>query len=544
MVDILLIQPPIRDFYLTRKRTIPYGLACLAGALRQAGFTVEIFDGLATAKSRIVPTPQEMSYLDDFYGRPDRSPFGLFHQYRHYGYSFEHIGRMAQASGAFLVGIASLFTPYHREALATARAVKAHLPTCRIVLGGHHPTALPEAAMQETALDYLIRGEGEEALPRLAKALQCGDQAAIPMIPGIVYRDHGGEVIIGRPATVKELDRCPLPATDLIKQRFYRRRQRGSVAITASRGCSLKCSYCCIGCAAHLPYRKRKVASILAELDAQCRGGPLGLIDFEDENLSMDRAWFASLLASLKGWSDRHGSATELRAMNGLMPSSLDEGLLAAMGAAGFKELNLSLGTTNPEQLKRFRRPDMRLACDQTLLWAEKQGLTVVAYIIAAAPFQRPQDSIDDLIYLAARRVLAGVSLFYPAPGSEAYDRCDQLNLLPANLTLMRATALPMDHTTGRKEAATILRLGRILNYIKLLRDHNMVLPTASAPPKQLSGETNRQEIGRLLLAAFLKDGRIRGVTPQGEVYAHRISTTLTRLFLDRLMGISIRGTR
>ena len=33
MVDILLIQPPIRDFYLTAKRTIPYGLASIASAL-------------------------------------------------------------------------------------------------------------------------------------------------------------------------------------------------------------------------------------------------------------------------------------------------------------------------------------------------------------------------------------------------------------------------------------------------------------------------------------------------------------------------------
>ena len=32
MVDILLIQPPIRDFYLTAKLTMPYGLACIAAA--------------------------------------------------------------------------------------------------------------------------------------------------------------------------------------------------------------------------------------------------------------------------------------------------------------------------------------------------------------------------------------------------------------------------------------------------------------------------------------------------------------------------------
>ena len=92
MTDILLTQPPIRDFYLTSKRTIPYGLACIAATLLEEGFSVEIFDGLAASKSRIIDLPKEMNFLRKYYGKPDRSPFGLFHHYRHFGYSFEYIG--------------------------------------------------------------------------------------------------------------------------------------------------------------------------------------------------------------------------------------------------------------------------------------------------------------------------------------------------------------------------------------------------------------------------------------------------------------------
>src|SRR5210317_1269949 len=66
MVDILLIQPPIRDFYLTAKRTIPYGLTCIASALMDSGFSVAILDGLATSKSRIRELPEELSYLHPY----------------------------------------------------------------------------------------------------------------------------------------------------------------------------------------------------------------------------------------------------------------------------------------------------------------------------------------------------------------------------------------------------------------------------------------------------------------------------------------------
>ena len=138
MPDILLVQPPIRDFYLTAKRTIPYGLASIAAAVAARGFSVEILDALASSKSRPAALPPEMSDVEKFYGRPDVSPFALFNRFRHFGSSFDTIGRKARDSGAWLVGISSLFTPYAEEALATAAAIKSRHPDCTIVMGGHH----------------------------------------------------------------------------------------------------------------------------------------------------------------------------------------------------------------------------------------------------------------------------------------------------------------------------------------------------------------------------------------------------------------------
>ncbi|NQT69802.1 MAG: cobalamin B12-binding domain-containing protein, partial [Desulfobacteraceae bacterium] len=174
MTDVFLIQPPIRDFYLTAKRTVPYGLTCIAAALLKAGFTVNIFDALATSRSRNIDLPAEIHFVRKYYPRPDRSPFGLFHQYRHFGYAFEHIARAAKDSGAFLVGISALFTPYFQEALKVAEAVKRYHPTCKIVVGGHHPTALPLSAMEHPAIDFVLLGEGEVSMPLLAKALKAG----------------------------------------------------------------------------------------------------------------------------------------------------------------------------------------------------------------------------------------------------------------------------------------------------------------------------------------------------------------------------------
>lgn len=636
MPDVLLIQPPIRDFYLTAKRTIPYGLACIASALEAEGFSVEILDCLATSKPRPIDLPPEMEYLRDYYGKPDISPFGLFHHFRHYGYSFQHVGAVVKKAAPFIVGVSSLFTAYADEALAVAEAAKAAHPGCRVVMGGHHPTEMPEAVMRCGAVDYVIRGEGEAAMPRLVRALM--DGTGVRSVLGIVARTPDGGIIVAPPAISADLDRNPLPAMHLVNRRFYRRGPKGSAVITASRGCPLRCSYCSVGGSAYLTYRRRSVRSVLCEIKEAVRKFGAGFIDFEDENISLDKPWFMELLG---GIIERFGEgAIELRAMNGLFPPSLDEEMVDAMKRAGFTALNLSLGTTCRGQLERFRRPDVREAFDRAVSWAGKYGLSAVGYIIVGAPGQSALDSVSDLLYLAGCRAIAGVSVFYPSPGSADFNRCAESNLLPAAFSLMRATALPISDTTTREESVTLLRLGRILNFMKSLReghgpshgedasggefagsfgldrdlsaghfqsrqmadesltnrkltapqsrgrdplDRHLAglhspdghlpgldtsesfpnrqdrwplparlpeCPSPAAPeaanrPPDLLGSArptgtgpagaDRIEAGKALLEMFLEDGKIRGMTPDGEVYEHRASHALCRAFIEGL---------
>ena len=541
MPDILLIQPPIRDFYLTAKRTIPYGLACMAPGLIESGFTVKILDSLATSKSKACDLPAEMGYLRKYYDRPDRSAFALFHQYRHYGYSFDHIGKIAKESGAFLVGISASFTPYLQETLQTAEIVKACHPDCKIVVGGHHAGSLPQSVMESEAVDFVIRGEGEVSLHLLAKMVLKG--GAYHSIPGLVFRQKNGDIHINPPVQMKHPDDYPLPSVNLIDHRYYCRNKRAAMVIVAGRGCPMTCSYCCVGAGSHLEYRRRDVDSVLDEIQQGIRQYDVGFIDFEDENLSLDRRWFLDLLRQIKRRFSKNG--LELRAMNGLYPPSLDDVVIWNMQAAGFRSLNLSLGSTSTEQLKRFNRPDIREAFDRSLKLAEDNGLKAVGYVICAAPFQSAEDSISDLLYLAQRRVLAGLSIFYPAPGSKDFELCGDLGILPDHFSCMRSSALPIAHTTTRTEAVTLLRLARILNFMKSLVDAGIRITEDSAPGKiQIDNPADRMDTSKRLLAKFMHDGKIRGVTPKGHVFEHLISEKVTHAFLSGLAAVDLRGTQ
>jgi hypothetical protein len=479
-----------------------------------------------------------MAFLAPYYGRADLSPFGLFHHYRHFGYSLEHLAKQAKTSGARLIGISSLFTAYGGLALETAAAVKKACPGAAIVLGGHHPTALPEAVIGHPAVDYILRGDGEAGFPAFARALFHG--TALAGIPGLVSSQSSGVPAKTPPAVVDDLDTLPAPAFDLIAWRHYQRSGRGSLAMTASRGCPLRCTYCAVNAAGYHGFRQRSVESVIAELKAAYDILPMGFIDFEDEHLGADKGWALDLLARIREvfgqWQP------ELRAMNGLYAPHLDEAVLESMRRAGFKSLNLALISTAASQLKRFARPDIRLDFDRVLHHARRFTMDCVAYLIVGGPDQDPFESVGDLVYLAERRVLAGISVFYPAPGSSDYEWCRRKQLLPHDPMLMRSTALPLAHVTDRDQTITLLRLGRLLNFIKKVIDCGDALPQPDKAPGTIDPKADRMTVGRRLLAAFLQNGIIYGMDTDGSVYRHAIDPSLTRRFLSACRKISLKG--
>lgn len=304
----------------------------------------------------------------------------------------------------------------------------------------------------------------------------------------------------------------------------------------------MRCSYCCVGQDSAQPYRRRNINAVMDEINYAVNELGAGFIDFEDENLSLESSWFIELLKRIRRRYAHHN--LELRAMNGIYPPSLTAETVAAMKAAGFKKLNLSLGSTNRRQQEKFERPEVSAAFDDCLKWAAAQKLDAVGYIIAGALDQPPQSSIADLAFLAKRRVLAGLSVYYPAPGSRDYRLCQELGLLPSSFLAMRASALPIDQATSREQTVTLMRLSRVLNFMKHLIDIGTGIPGATPLSVDTLDPSDRIASGRRLLAAFIEDGIIRGVTSEGEIYPHQICRQTTGMFLGKLSGVAIRGSQ
>lgn len=468
-MKILLIQPPIRDFYQTTIRTQPIGLVYLAASLQSRGHEAEILD-CQTEKKRSIPIPSGLSYLRDFYPFNDRSPFKLYSGYYHFGMGWDEIKKRIEDSKVDVFGISSSFTPYHGEALAMAQIVKRWARKKIVVMGGSHVSCDPEGVLESPFVDYIVLGEGEIRLPLLLEKIEKGHGMGIQEIDGIGYRIDG-EVRINRLKTfVEDLDSLPHPARDLLDLDRYRIKKKRSTMIITSRGCPHGCTYCSTHLVMGASFRTRSPENVIQEMIDCMRQYGIRTFDIEDDNFTLDQERAKRLMGLI---IETFGEQNlELTAMNGISFASLDEELLRLMRKAGFKTINLSFVSTAPTTRETMKRPKGVADFNKILRLVESLGLHVISYGIFGMPGQTIEEMVDTLIYLMGKRVLIGPSVYYPTPGTPLFRRCKEAGMLPSLPSQWRSSALPIETKDfSRLDIVTLLRLTRSVNFIKAKMD-------------------------------------------------------------------------
>jgi len=464
-MNVLLVQPPIRDFYRTSIRSEPIGLAYLAASLREDGHEVQILD-CQTEQKRAVPVPSELSYLKDLYPFYDKSPFKLYTGFYHFGMWWEDIRKRIEDSKADVFGISSSFTPYHGEALGIARIVKEWDQRKIVVMGGAHVSCDPEGVLKSPDVDYVVLGEGEVRFSSLLDLIERKKSEDLEEIDGIGFHRDGALRIHPPREFIHDLDSLPHPARDLYDPGRYRIGKRYSTTIITSRGCPHHCAYC----SAHLimgrAFRARSPEAVIREmLECRTRLGTR-LFDIEDDNFTFDRDRAKRLMRGIiEGFGEEK---PELRAMNGISFASLDGELLQLMKQAGFRTVNLSFVSTFPSTIAGTLRPEGGIGFERILEETERSGLEAVVYAILGMPDQSIEEMVDTLIYLMGKRVLIGPSVYYPSPGTPLFQRCQERGILPPHSCQWRSAALPIQtEAFDRLDLSTLLRLARTINFLK-----------------------------------------------------------------------------
>jgi len=169
-----------------------------------------------------------------------------------------------------------------------------------VVFTGLYPTLVPKQAMSEPVVDYVVEGETESAVPQLLFALISGQKKAMSRVDNLMFRS-GKKIQKNSPGPLVDLDSLPLPDKDLFKP--YENHLH-SYAAMVSRGCPFSCSYCEETCLKkkYGPgfFRRKKVKSVMAELESARKKYRFSEVIFKDSYLSGNEKWLAELMRQYK----------------------------------------------------------------------------------------------------------------------------------------------------------------------------------------------------------------------------------------------------
>ncbi len=128
------------------------------------------------------------------------------------------------------------------EVIDLAKQTRIRRPQCFVLVGGHSASFIAQELLAhgQGAIDCVLKGEGEAALPLLLDAVE-RDRTALVQVPGVITTDGEGP----SPQFVQTLDDLQ-PARDLVRHRhkYFIGVLDPCASIEFARGCPWDCSFC------------------------------------------------------------------------------------------------------------------------------------------------------------------------------------------------------------------------------------------------------------------------------------------------------------
>lgn len=506
-MKLLLIQPPIQDFYDTDVRLQPIGLCYLKAAIGKflPHIDVTIRDFHQGRGRKTLPVPKELKYLQEYYPYPDKSPFCSFYHYYHFGATFEQIAaEIAEISPDF-IGISSLFTPYYREVLQVAKIAKENAK-CPVLVGGSHVSAVPQSILQDDHVDFVICGEGEKPVVELL--CEWEGTRNYSKIGGLGYKKdkqlHFNPVEDNYP-----INDLPHPDLSDLHQEQYLFEKRPLSFVITSRSCPHKCTFCSVHLTFGKRYRRRCPHDVVAEIKKRYAEG-YRIFDFEDDNLTFYVKEMKLLCRELLEAFPRKD--VQFVAMNGISYLSLDSELLALMKEAGFTHLNLALVSSDKTVRETTKRPHTIEKYIQVVSEAVRLGFSIVSYQILGLPTESLASMMQTLSFGARLPILLGASMFYLTPNSPIAKDFPPLSPQQMFTSRLTAMAIETDHFQ-REDIYTLFITTRIINFFKGLQVGNCCVAEALHLAQENGG---RDKIGSDILRKLFAEKKLYAYTKQG----------------------------
>lgn len=266
-----------------------------------------------------------------------------------------------------------------------------------VMLGGPHPTSLPDLSLQESNADFVVLGEGENAVLELISDLQKNTQKKLYY--GIAA----------------DLNKIPLPARHLLNKENYYKEAFGY--IITSRGCP----YNCIFCASHTLWGKkirlRSIDSIVNEIIKVQNEHDLDVFRFADDLFPINYKRVRSFADEL----ERRNCKISFRCGSRVDTISWD--ILLALKDAGCNEISFGIESGSQRILDLIDKGTTLKQIKRAVELTKKAGIRAIVYFMIGHPTETlsdVNDSISLIDELDADRTL--LNLVTTLPGTKLVD--------------------------------------------------------------------------------------------------------------------------
>ena len=300
-----------------------------------------------------------------------------------------------------------------------------------VIHGGSHVTVAPEGALSFDEINLICIGEGEFPVLELVERL--GEGKPYDDIANLWIKKSDGRIVKNplRPL-IQDLDALPFPDRELFNYRqLLLVNPMEATLLMAGRGCPFKCKYCLNNAYQRL-YRDmgsfcrlRSQDRVLEEVRLLRKDYGIESLVILDDTFTYNHKW-------LKSFCEMYRDEFRLPFSIHVRVDTVDESVLEVLKDAGCERIIAGIESGS----ERIRRDVMgrRMTNEQIVNvfhTADRLGMKTWANYMIGVPTETPEE-VEETIQLnnRIRPNSVQVSVFFPFPGTELYDRCKEEGLI------------------------------------------------------------------------------------------------------------------